>query len=392
MKVMLLAPQPFYQERGTPIAVDLVLRVLSERGDQVDLVTYHEGESVEYQNVVLHRTLNLPFISGIRPGFSLKKLVCDGLMLFKAGRMAARGNYQMVHAVEEAVFIAMMLKLLFKIPYTYDMDSSLSQQLKEKSFLFTPFAVLVGLLERFAVKHAMAVVPVCNALADEIGKYRPNKVVILRDVSLLKEIKASNSVNLRAESGVTGPLLMYVGNLEMYQGIDLLLDSFSLALARGSKAGMVIIGGKLADIQKYQNKARQLGIEQQVHFLGPKPVGELALYLSQADVLVSPRVKGQNTPMKLYSYLHSGKAVLATNLPTHTQVLNDGVALLVDATAEAFATGIHLLVNDAALRSELGYAGRELIEQQYTFAVFRDNLNGLYDWLSVRPVNTAPAR
>ena len=40
MKILLLAPHPYYQERGTPIAVDLLVRVLSERGDQIDLLTY----------------------------------------------------------------------------------------------------------------------------------------------------------------------------------------------------------------------------------------------------------------------------------------------------------------------------------------------------------------
>ena len=46
--------------------------------------------------------------------------------------------------------------------------------------------------------------------------------------------------------------------------------------------------------------------------------------LLAADVLVSPRLKGLNTPMKIYSYLDSGSAVLATRLRTHTQVLDDG--------------------------------------------------------------------
>ena len=47
-------------------------------------------------------------------------------------------------------------------------------------------------------------------------------------------------------------------------------------------------------------------------------------------MLVSPRLKGLNTPMKIYSYLDSGSAVLATRLRTHTQVLDDGIAYLVE--------------------------------------------------------------
>ena len=64
----------------------------------------------------------------------------------------------------------------------------------------------------------------------------------------------------------------------------------------------------------------------------------VARLLGEADVLVSPRLKGLNTPMKIYSYLDSGTAVLATRLRTHTQVLDDRTAYLVDPVSEARLT------------------------------------------------------
>ncbi len=82
MKILLLAPHPFYQERGTPIAVDLLVKVLSDRGDQVDILTFHEGENREYPNVSVHRINPLLKIKGISPGFSLKKLYCDLILFF----------------------------------------------------------------------------------------------------------------------------------------------------------------------------------------------------------------------------------------------------------------------------------------------------------------------
>ena len=75
MNILLLAPHPFYQERGTPIAVDLLLRVLAERGEQVDVLTYHEGEDRAYPGpgaVRLFRIPPPPACRNIRPGFSLK--------------------------------------------------------------------------------------------------------------------------------------------------------------------------------------------------------------------------------------------------------------------------------------------------------------------------------
>ncbi|NLG71730.1 MAG: glycosyltransferase family 4 protein [Chloroflexi bacterium] len=178
--------------------------------------------------------------------------------------------------------------------------------------------------------------------------------------------------------------MMYVGNLEDYQGIDLLLESFALAVKNArNNASLVIIGGKQADIQKYQALARSLNIHTRVHFLGPKPVENLADYLAQADILVSPRIKGKNTPMKIYSYLDSGKALLATNLPTHTQVLNDNVALLVDPSPRVFSHGVLRLVEDRYLRQKLGQAAKELVQERHTYTVFQETLNTLYDWIQI---------
>jgi glycosyltransferase involved in cell wall biosynthesis len=189
---------------------------------------------------------------------------------------------------------------------------------------------------------------------------------------------------LRQRLNLKGLVILYVGNLEAYQGIDLLLESFALARQQesGLAADLVIIGGQAADIEAYRDRALQLQIAATVHFLGPRPIENLAGYLQQADILVSPRIKGKNTPMKLYSYLDSGRAVLATDLPTHTQLLTDQVAYLAAPTSSAFATGLLRLIKDAALRQQLGEAGRKLIATQFSYEVYTRKVNGLFDWLA----------
>ncbi|MBE9169007.1 glycosyltransferase family 4 protein [Pleurocapsales cyanobacterium LEGE 06147] len=176
-------------------------------------------------------------------------------------------------------------------------------------------------------------------------------------------------------------ILMYVGNLETYQGIDLLLESFALVIQKTDKIDLVIIGGDPSDIQKYQIKANSFGLDDKVHFCGARPTNHLNTYLSQADILVSPRIKGNNTPMKIYSYLDSGKAVLATDLPTHTQVVNDKVAMLAKPNPENFSQGILRLIDDPNLRLKLGIAGKMLVQEKHSYSAFRQKLNSLYDWL-----------
>ena len=74
MKILLLAPHPFYQARGTPIAVNTVLEFLSSRGHEVDVLTYHEGADVNIPNCRIYRIPRVPGVRNIRPGFSLKKV------------------------------------------------------------------------------------------------------------------------------------------------------------------------------------------------------------------------------------------------------------------------------------------------------------------------------
>lgn len=185
MNILMLAPHPFYQPRGTPIAADLVLRVLSERGEYVDLITFPEGSDVRYPNVKIYRTPALKIVKGIRPGFSIKKIICDAFLLFKAFKLAKSKHYDLIHAGEEAVFIALLLNRLLGIPYVYDMDSSLAGQLTDKYPNIKWLKKVLKGFESLAVRNAKAVIPVCQALANEIEPYGPNKVVVIPDISLL---------------------------------------------------------------------------------------------------------------------------------------------------------------------------------------------------------------
>jgi len=189
MKILILAPQPFYQERGTPIAVDLMVRSLSERNHQIDLLVYHEGQDVSYPGVALHRIRPLSMIKNVRPGLSFKKLVCDYFLFWKAVSLVRKNRPDVVHAVEEAAFMAYVIRKMFGIPYVYDMDSSLPDQVVEKFPTFRPMKWLMRMILKPVISHALLVAPVCEAIAQTITPCEPAKVVILRDVSLIEDDK-----------------------------------------------------------------------------------------------------------------------------------------------------------------------------------------------------------
>lgn len=394
MKILLLAPQQFFQTRGTPIAVDLVLKSLSESGHQIDLVTFPGGENTAYENVNIYRTPKLFFINEIPPGFSWGKISCDFFLLFKALRLAIRQDYDVVHAVEESAFFGVILKIFLGIPYIYDMDSSLVQQLLEKYRYLRGIRPILEVFERIVVKQAYVVIPVCDTLAQDIQDYKPSRVVTIPDISLLnysspvhsskKDINPPVTLirkTLQRADSVETTILMYVGNLAQYQGIDLMLESFATVIRSSQEARLVVVGGQRPDIERYQRKSEKLGISENVCFLGPRPIEQLSAYLSQADILVSPRIQGKNTPMKLFSYLASGKPVLATDLPTHTCVLTSQIAMLAEPSPKAFGASMLKLIKHRALRSQLGTAGQQFVEQNHSYKVFQQQFNCLYNSL-----------
>jgi glycosyltransferase involved in cell wall biosynthesis len=262
------------------------------------------------------------------------------------------------------------------------MDSSMPQQMADKLFFLRPLLPLMRLCEGAAVRGAVAVVAVCDALAESARKYGARKVAVLRDVSLLHECGAPSKDDLRLKLDIRGTCLMYVGNLERYQGVDLLLESFAVFAPANQAATLVIVGGDKEHIKQYVAKAGRLGIKDRVRFTGTRPLEEMPALFAAADILMSPRTKGTNTPMKIYSYLHSGKAVLATDIVSHTQVLGPDTAMLTPPRRPEFAAAMKTLVEDTAMRGRLGANGKALVETRYSRKQFAEAVRELYAWLS----------
>jgi glycosyltransferase involved in cell wall biosynthesis len=83
-------------------------------------------------------------------------------------------------------------------------------------------------------------------------------------------------------------------------------------------------------------------------------------------VLVSPRIRGTNTPLKVYSYLRSGRPIVATDLVTHTQVLTPEIAMLVPPEPGPFAEGLARLLDDPAERRAMASRARAVAVEKYS--------------------------
>lgn len=379
MNILLLAPQPFYAERGTPIAVRLLAESLCDMGHHVDVLAYPFGQDVEYPNLHTLRAMHLPWVKSMSIGFSMNKVWMDIALSGRLFRLAQRGRYDVIHAVEEAVFPALALQWRHGCPVIYDMDSSIPEQLDTGSGWGKWLSRPLHSAERWAIRQSAKVVAVSEDLADRARSVRdPQDVHVLQDVPTT-EMRSEPVTERLADRVPAGNLIaLYVGNLEWYQGMGLLLDGLEQA-HRDLPISVLVIGGSEADIQRYREQARERQISSKVHFLGTRPVDQLGGYLEQADILLSPRLSGGNTPMKVYSYMASGRPIIATRLKTHTQVLDDDCAFLISATGQDLADALQALVDSSELRERLGTAAQARVEQHYSLKAYRHKLAAVYD-------------
>ncbi len=121
-KVLLIAPQPFYEERGTPMNVRLMATILGGKGYVVDLVVFPTGRKIDIPGVNQITLPNILGISHIPIGFSFKKILFDGLLFVWCLWLCCRNNYDIIHGIEEGGFIAVFLGRIFRKSSIYDMN------------------------------------------------------------------------------------------------------------------------------------------------------------------------------------------------------------------------------------------------------------------------------
>jgi glycosyltransferase involved in cell wall biosynthesis len=341
----------------------------------VDLVTYPFGRDIELPGLRVFRCARPPLVTGIGIGPSWRKLPLDLALLVTACRRAMTDKYDAVHSHEEGSWFGVVLAGLLGVPHLYDMHSSLPQQLTNFAYSNSRAVKAVfGWLERFVVRRSRVVIVICPQLEEVvrgIDTAVPSVLIENSPGSGDSPVEGSGAAVRRA-LGIDAktPMVLYTGTFEAYQGLDLLFAAMKKVLAERPDARLVLAGGRPEQVEAAQRQAVRSGIGAATVFAGQRPAEEIPAFLDAADVLVSPRSLGTNTPLKIYQYLRSGRAIVATRLLTHTQVLDDDVSLLTAATPEGFAAGILAAVNDPERARAIGSRARQLAETKYSYEAY----------------------
>jgi len=358
MRILKIVPQAFYAPRGTPLSAYHRARELLARGHEVDILTYGIGEQPPGLDVRLFRARGPHFCRTVRAGPSGRKIWLDVLLFASLIGRLCRQRYDALYAHEEAALFARIAGAIFRIPYVYDMHSSLPLQITDWKFSRRRSVVsLFRWVERMSVSGACAVVAISPAVARAARHAWPDAlcIVLTNYFEAGETAQGGDREAIRARHGIEPDekLIVYTGSFVALQALDLLLEGAPRVLAAVPRARFLLVGGKDAEIAQLKAVAERLRIADRVILERARPQAEIPGYLAAADVLVSPRVQGINPPGKLLSYLAAGRPVVATDTLVHNQLLTNECAILTRPDAAGFADGVVAALTDTALTAKV---------------------------------------
>jgi glycosyltransferase involved in cell wall biosynthesis len=375
MHILMIAPEPFFEPRGTPFSEFHRIRALITLGHTVDLVTYPFGRNIEMPGLTIRRCLRPPFVHHVRIGPSWTKVPLDLSLALSALKLALSRKYDAVHSHEEGGFIGVILAWWLGVPHLYDMHSSLPQQVENFGYgRATWLKRVLSWVERVMIRRSRVVIVICQDLETTVRSVDADvPTVLIENAPGSGDVRdAAGGAAIRAQLGLTPatPVVLYTGTFEAYQGLDLLYRAMAIVARARPDARLVMVGGEPVQVNAAKQHVDTLGLSTTVIFTGQRPAEEVPAYLDAATVLASPRSTGTNTPLKIYQYLRSGRAIVATNLRTHTQVLSDDTSFLAAPTPEAFAAAILEAVNAPAVAADKGKRARVMAETKYSDEAF----------------------
>jgi glycosyltransferase involved in cell wall biosynthesis len=392
MRILMVAPQPFFTPRGTPFSILHRIRALTRLGHRVDLVTYPIGESPSVDGLRIVRGPSMPGVRRVAIGPSLGKLLLDGPLFARTWQMAVGAQYDLLHTHEEAGILGALLARRLGVTHLYDMHSSLPQQFQ--NFGRFNWGLVVGAfrrLERFTLAGSDGVIAICPELRDQVQAmgYTGPLALIENTLDFDAPPLTDEDVGVaRRRLGVgDAPTIVYTGTLEAYQGLELLVAAAPAVVRALPDARFVVVGGTESQIATLAARTRANQVGGAFVFVPAVPPTDVFLYQRLADVLVTTRSRGTNTPLKIYQYLRAGHPIVATRILSHTQVLDDRCAELVPAAAEGIAAGIAHVLTDHAHGSRLASAAAQLARERYSEHAYMESLAALLD-----KVMTAGAR
>lgn len=377
--ILMICSQPFFEWRGSPIRVGFNLRALQESGFSVIFLGLPHGQERQIDGVRFIRCLRLPMVNKIPIGPSLPKLFYDIIhLVYGFGILLRNKNILVIHGIEDSGIPAVILAKLFGKKLVFEKHSDPASHKNSKWGVKNLILAAYIWVERLVIRQADLVIGTGDELVKQARRVKPalNSIAVPDIPSSLVESCEDTALKLREKLGLSREEVVaaYVGSFAVYQGLELLFAAIPLAVRQNPSLRFLIIGGTTEEIAEKKQTLSHQGIKDRVIFLGLVDPEDLPTYLKAADILLSPRISGKNSPLKLLDYLKAKRPIVATDIEANSQILKKSDALLIEPEPEAMAHAISCLVVDQQLRQTLAGRGQDLLQKRYNYPFFRKQI------------------
>ena len=328
MKIMMIAPTPFFADRGCHTQIYREIRGLQRAGHDALLCTYGLGRDMPEVRTV--RTINFPWYKKLSAGPSLTKILLLPFLTVTALKTLARYKPDIVHAhLHEGAIIARICKLFYRKPkYLFEFQGSLQKETSNHGF-FKKHGVLYrffGWLENRIMSWHFIVVGSSEMLKEvkAMKGVKPDHVASIGySVDIERFAPGVYPKELAQSIGIdeTMDVALYMGLLEEYQGVDVMLDAFRMVCERKPQTKLIVIG--FPNIEKYKEMCLEYGILDNTIFLGRINYNDIPRYLSLSKIAIAPKISVTEGDGKLYDYMAMGMAIVTFDRSVSREIMDD---------------------------------------------------------------------
>ena len=377
----MIAPTPFFGDRGCHVRIYEEMRGLDAAGVETRVVTFPTG--TDPPGLTVRRARHLPGIAAAPLGPNWARPVLDMSLLAAAQREASDFRPHLLHAhLHEGIAIGAALRFRHRIPLVADLQGSLRAELIDHRFISARSLLsrTVGWMEAWLVRRPDCILTSSSGarLLLAMSGVPPSRVVALPDGVDLNQFRPrSPDPALVRELGLAGKrIVVFLGVLTDYQGVDLLIDAAPRLIRRCPGAHLLVMG--YPNEEHYRGIVRERGLDRVVTLTGRVPYTEAPYRLALGDVAVSPKWSVTEANGKLLNYMACGLPVVAADTPVNRELLGDNGLYAPPGDAEALADRLCDLLSDPSGAAERGRSLRNRAVAEFDWGAIVARLVELY--------------
>ncbi len=382
-KALMIAPTPFFSDRGCHVRIYEQVKALQKRGHEVVVLTYPIGN--DPPGVDTARTPRISNYNKLEAGPSWHKIYLDALLLAKAFFVAAKYKPDVIHAhLHEGCLIGYIIGKSLRVPLLFDYQGSMTSESEHHGFVSKDKAQARALrkIEGMIDSLPDAVITSAEVMAKELAA-RGLRARAMADHVDSESFRPGDPRD-ELRRGLSLPqdrtIIVYLGLINEYQGVDLILKAAGIMAERKENVHFLVMGYPLGD---YPEKAVALGVEDHVTFTGRVNYFQARDYLNLGDLALAPKIARTESNGKVLNYMACGLPVVAFDTPLNRELLGESAAWAKlsddqEQNAISLARGVSRLVHDADLRDKLGREGRQKVMDERSMDKLGEKLTSLY--------------